>query len=150
MVPGGGRGAIVFFQRCYNSPMGMKKVTRRFAAWLACCAILFAALAPSISHAMAASLGDTWAEICGVGGSKFVKVAEVDAGAPASESPTMAHVEHCPFCATHAGSFALLPGGGAVMPLREPESPHPFLFFHAPSPLAVWVAAPSRAPPALA
>jgi hypothetical protein len=125
--------------------MGMKKVTRRFAAWLACCAILFAALAPSVSQAMAASFGGTWAEICSVGGAKLVKVV---AGDPASDTQDMPHFEHCPFCATHAGSFALLPGASVGFPLLEPETGHPLLFFQAPSPLPVWTTAQSRAPPA--
>jgi hypothetical protein len=128
--------------------MGMKNVTRHFAAWLACCAILFAALAPSVSQAVAASFGGTWAEICSVGGAKFVKVATADAVTPVSDSQDMPHFEHCPFCATHAGSFALLPGAGVAIPLLEPESTHPFLFFQAPSPLPVWTTAQSRAPPA--
>jgi hypothetical protein len=127
--------------------MGMNKVTRRFAAWIACFAILFAALAPSISHAMAASFGETWAEICSVAGPKLVKVAidETVSADPMSEKIT--HFEHCPFCATHGGSFALLSGSSISIPQLEPVSTHPFLFFQAPSPLPIWTSAQSRAPP---
>lgn len=128
----------------------MKNITRRFAAWLACCAILFAALAPSISHAVAATHGQSWAEICSVAGAKFVKVsADEDAVADTLTKKTL-HLEHCPFCATHAGSFALLPGAGIAIPLVDLTEPHPSLFFQSPHALPIWTTAQSRAPPAQA
>jgi hypothetical protein len=130
--------------------MGMKKITRRFAAWFACFAILFSALAPSISHAVSASRGQSWAEICGVGGTKFVKVSgDQDISADPVTKQSL-HLEHCPFCATHADSFASLPGGGLAVPLIETQATHPSLFFQSPHPLSIWRTAQSRAPPAQA
>lgn len=120
----------------------MKKITRCCAAWIACFAVLFAALAPSISHAVAVSRGESWAEICGVGGAKLVKVADD----PLTQAS--AHLEHCPFCATHAASFALPPGAGVAIALIETQEPHPFLFLQSSRPLSIWIAAQSRAPPA--
>lgn len=129
----------------------MKKVTRRFAAWIACFAMLFAALAPSVSHALSISRGETWFKICSVGGTKFVKVS-VDQGAIADpakqESIHLDHLEHCPFCVTYAGSFALPPNAGFAILLIETQDTHPFLFFQSPHPLAIWTVAQSRAPPA--
>lgn len=128
--------------------MGMKKVTRRFAAWIACFAMLFAALAPSISHALSMSRGETWSEICSVSGTKLVKV-NLDhdlIGDPVTADSI--HLEHCPFCATHAGSFALPPNAGFAVPLIETQDTHPFLFLQSPHPLAIWTVAQSRAPPA--
>jgi hypothetical protein len=127
--------------------MGMTNITRRFAAWIACIAMLFAALAPSMSQAMSALPGDTWTEICSTSGSKFVKVTSGtdDASHPAKHKAV--HVEHCPLCATHAGSFALPPSAGFTIPLIETQETHPLLFFQAPHPLAIWTAAQSRAPP---
>jgi hypothetical protein len=127
--------------------MEMKRAARRFAAWIACFAMLFAALAPSVSHALSVSRGDAWPEICSVGGAKFVK-AGVDRGAiadPAAQDSS--HLEHCPLCATHAGSFALPPSAGFTIPLIETQDTHPFLFFRSPHPLAIWTVAQSRAPP---
>ncbi|MEG1323955.1 MAG: DUF2946 domain-containing protein, partial [Janthinobacterium sp.] len=54
----------------------MTLFTRRFAAWIACFAILLAALAPSISQAVANAKqesGSGWAEICSVAGIRFVQ-----------------------------------------------------------------------------
>ncbi|MES2297238.1 MAG: DUF2946 domain-containing protein [Pseudomonadota bacterium] len=127
----------------------MTLTLRRYAAWIACCAMLFAALAPSMSRAFAASGGD-WTEICSVNGSKLVKLASVQSGADKLASGAASHVEHCPFCATHGGSFALLPGAAFVLPVLATQNFRPSLFYQAPRPLPIWTAAQSRAPPVLA
>jgi hypothetical protein len=130
--------------------MGMNTVTRRFVAWIACFAMLFAALAPSIAQAMSAARGETWAEICSVTGPKFVKTsAGQDAAADPVKQQTL-HIKHCPFCATHAGSFALPPQPGFSIPLLDTPESHPLLFFRSPRPLSIWTTAQSRAPPAQA
>jgi hypothetical protein len=128
----------------------MNAITRRCAAWIACLAMLFAALAPSVAHAMAASRGEVWAEICSVAGIKLVKTSTGDAAAAAQDQQQSLHVEHCPFCATHADSFALLPGHSFSIPVLDAPELHPRLFFQAPHPLPIWTSAQSRAPPALA
>ena len=126
----------------------MKKLTRRLAAWVACFAMLFAALAPSVSHALSISRGATWAEICSVGGSKFVKVSADKGELPGSATQDSTHLEHCPFCATHATSVALPPSTGFTFLLIEVQETRPFLFFQSPHPLPIWTVAQSRAPPA--
>jgi hypothetical protein len=128
--------------------MGMKRITRRFAAWVACFAMLFAALAPSVSHALSMSRGEIWSEICSASGTKFVKVSVDQGGIADPATQGSIHLEHCPFCATHAESFALPPNAGFIVPLIETQDTHPFLFFQAPHPLAIWTVAQSRAPPA--
>ncbi len=125
----------------------MHTTTRRFAAWIACLAILFAALAPSVSHAMAASRGDAWTEICSAAGIKLIKASDGQ-GDPAETPTASSHLEHCPFCATHPSTVSLLPASGWSMPLLNGRDTHPSLFFQAPSPLAIWTLAQSRAPPA--
>ncbi len=115
----------------------MKPVTRRCAAWLACIAILFAALAPSISQALSTASSATQTEICSTGATKLVKVTAGKA----------LHFQHCPFCATHAGSFALPPSASLAMPLPEARHSRPFLFYQSPRPLPIWTVAQSRAPP---
>jgi hypothetical protein len=128
----------------------MNQITRRLAAWIACFAILFAALAPSISHAVSASRSQSWAEICSVDGARFVKVSDGQDGTSAPSSKTSLHLEHCPFCATHAASFALPPAAGMTIPLIDMPDTYPPLFFQSPHPLPIWTTAQSRAPPAQA
>lgn len=125
----------------------MKRITRRVAAWIACIAMLFAALAPSVSQAMSAVPGDSWTEICSVSGTKFVKVTADKAEVSHHSKSDLHHVEHCPLCVTHAGSFALPPTAGFSIPLIETQETHPSLFFQSPQPLPIWTSAQSRAPP---
>ena len=131
--------------------MGMTLFTRRFAAWIACFAILLAALAPSISQAVANAKqesGSGWAEICSVAGIRFV---QVDDGAADGRSGGKAmQMEHCAFCSTHAGSVGL-PPASPVLPLRLSSGTaiFPALYYQSPAPLFIWSAAQSRAPPSL-
>lgn len=127
----------------------MTWATRRLATWIACFAILFAALAPSISYALPSSAGPSMIEICSASGMRFVSASEVgDNGLPKSVTQKLSHFEHCPFCASHGGDVPILP----VHPLtvHAPALPdsRPALFYHAPRTLAVWASAQSRAPPA--
>ncbi len=122
----------------------MKFVTRRLVAWIACCAMLFGALAPSLAQTMSASRGEVWAEICSVAGTKFIKIK----GDPVQQQTL--HMEHCPFCATHAGSFALPPGPGLRIAVLDAPESHPPLFYRSPRPLSIWTSAQSRGPPSLA
>lgn len=109
------------------------------------CAILLAALAPSISHALAAADGKSsfWMEICSVNGMKLVKADGVPSHAPAKHAT---NGEHCPFCAP--GHVAALPPSASfVLPALDGRATRPTLFYHAPRPLFVWTSAQSRAPP---
>jgi hypothetical protein len=132
--------------------MGMTLFTRRFAAWIACFAILLAALAPSISQAVANAKqesGSGWAEICSVAGIRFVQVDE-DGAADGKSGGKAMQMEHCAFCSTHAGSVGL-PPASPVLPLRLSSGTaiFPVLYYQSPSPLFIWSAAQSRAPPTL-
>lgn len=126
----------------------MKRVTRRFAAWIACFAMLFAALAPSVSHALSMSRGETWSEICSVAGKKFVKLGVAQGKIADPVTQESIQLEHCPFCATHAGPLGLPPPSGFTILMIDTQETHPFLFLQSPQPLAIWTAAQSRAPPA--
>lgn len=127
--------------------MVFPSIIRRLAAWITCLAILFAALAPSISQAMAASSGGAWTEICSAAGITLVKVAD-GRGDPVDAPASSSHLEHCPFCATHPSAVDLLPGSLWSIPLLKGRDTHPSLFFQSPTPLAIWTLAQSRAPPA--
>lgn len=125
--------------------MALQLRTRRFAAWLATFAILLAALAPAVSHAMTAVRGGaSWVEVCTATGPALVKVAGEQA--PVKDSAP-SHVDHCPFCSTHAGA-AGLPPAAAALPVATGAHALPELFLRAPRPLFVWAAAQARAPPA--
>lgn len=125
--------------------MGMKNITRRFAAWIACCAMLFAALAPSMSYAMTAAPAQGWADICRAS-APHAGAAPADAG---HASDAMG--QHCSFCATHAGCCALPPPTAfGLLPLLAGRAVYPPLFYQAPRPLPAWTAAQSRAPPQFA
>jgi hypothetical protein len=142
--------ALIFFHLCqigwYNLSMMRNRMMKRLAAWLGCFAILLASLAPSISHALAASNGTSplWIEICSAQGLKSVETNKT--GDPSSTQHGL-HFEDCPFCVTHAGSFSLLPPAGFILPVAGSSSILPDLFYQSPHPLFVWAAAQSRAPP---
>ena len=131
--------------------MGMTLFTRRFAAWIACFAILLAALAPSISRAVANAKqesGSGWAEICSVAGIRFVQVVEDGTTEDGKSAGKAMQMEHCAFCSTHAGSVGL-PPTSPVLPLLVASGTaiFPALYYQSPSPLFIWSTAQSRAPP---
>lgn len=126
-------------------------MNRRLIAWIATFAILLAALAPSISHAVAAAKGEKslWVEICSIAGSKLVRVGDADgAKDPAAPVQKPMSMEHCPFCFTHAGSTGILPSAEFVLPPAAGKPVAPSLYYHSPRPLFNWAPAQSRAPPA--
>jgi hypothetical protein len=117
--------------------------------WIAMLAILFSALAPSMSHALAAAGAPAGTmEICTADGYKLVKAP----GADGDQAPAQAQhgMQHCAFCATHGGSAAL-PGAPSVALARDPgRDIYPPLFYTAPRTPHAWSAARPRAPPILA
>ena len=121
---------------------------RRFIAWFACIAILLNSLAPAISHAMASVQGKDapWAQICSTSGTKYIPL---DFGQnDRDQQPQPMAMQHCAYCLTHAGSFAVFTD---VALQFEPVSlaySYPALFYQSPHPLFVWAAASPRAPPA--
>lgn len=97
-------------------------ISIRFASWIAIAAILFAALAPTVSHAfLAKNTPQTlWQELCTAQGSKLVAT-EIDPGTADSQPASPAqdnvgiHFEHCPYCFSHAGSVGLPPATTAFL-----------------------------------
>jgi hypothetical protein len=151
--------------------MGISQSKKRFAAWIACFAILLAALAPSISHVLyaakisathsAAHHGESFStaetELSDMAGHDHGPASPVPAEsdmaghhhASASHTPAdkSMHFEHCPFCFTHAGSFGLSPAAALTHPVVSGSPEFPPLFYQSPQPLFVWVTAQPRAPP---
>ena len=125
----------------------------RLIAWVACIAILLNALAPAISHAMAASRGDSaiWQEVCSAAGNKTPVALDLGIKKPGNDKDSKsAPMQHCPYCYTHAGSFGLMTTFATVVAAPDIAYSVPELFYHAPRPLFVWAASSPRAPPAFA
>jgi hypothetical protein len=126
----------------------MRPATRHLAAWIAGLAVLIGALAPTMARAMAASHGDAaaWTEICT--GAGMVRVALPADSAP-DESGSGSGVAgiDCPYCQTHADSFALPPAPRAVVPAAALFRALPELAYSSPRPLFAWAASRPRAPP---
>ena len=78
---------------------------RAWMRWLAVLVAVFAALAPTLSHALvlARSSGPAWAEVCTSAGSRWMALdnaasaAPVSADFPDGQEPPPSRV-HCPFC----------------------------------------------------
>jgi hypothetical protein len=128
----------------------------RWTIWIACFAVLMNALAPSISHAMAAAsaVPASW-EICRTDGSARAAAGQPDllaAGAPAKKTTDnkIAPMEDCGYCLPHGGSTALMPSTLTGLGLMGGHALRPFLFYRAPQPLLALAAAPPRGPPAFA
>lgn len=120
---------------------------RLLLSWIALLAVLFSALAPSVSHALAASSPlDGLAEICTVNGVKTVKLSLADGDQPAPKSLAH-HFEHCPYCMSHGGAPALPPANAGTVAVLTGHDTYPPLFYHAPRSLYSWAAANPRAPP---
>lgn len=121
---------------------------RQWHLWLACLAMLFNALAPSISYAYAAASGAArLADICSASGPRSPSIAQ-HKPATSGTDVVFDHLKHCPFCVSHAGSFAL---PSAAMPRHAPlaaREVYPALFYQAPAPLFAWTSARPRGPPA--
>lgn len=125
---------------------------RPLAVWIAILAILANALAPSISHALAArSAQSAWVgEVCATdrSGAALALLAAAAAGDEDRESSAHSMAGACPYCAPHAGDAGLPPSATAVLrgaPLRQRL---PSLFLSSPRPLFAWAATRSRGPPA--
>lgn len=67
----------------------------RRLTWLALCAMVFGALAPSISKWLATSQGIAWIEVCSAQGTKRIAV-DLN-GKQTPEAPAMAD-SHCGYC----------------------------------------------------
>jgi len=121
--------------------------------WIALLGVLFSALAPTISHAMAASQTALQAsqtvQVCTAEGVVSLAVDRAQPGKPAVPAPD--HIfKHCPCCAAHGGAPALPSAPRFLFPLIRQATAYPALFYRSAAPLFAWRAANPRAPPATA
>lgn len=108
--------------------------------WIAFLAILFSALAPTVSHALAAANPIANLQMCTADGGDGTK-------APADLKHGMVH---CAFCTIHGGDDGLLSPPAVTLAVLAGRDAYPPLFYTAPHPLSAWSVANPRAPPVLA
>lgn len=110
-------------------------------------AVLFSALAPSLSHAFAAERSSAGlGEICSSYGAAPAAQAAGPAQKPATDALQL-HLKHCPYCGTHGASVALLPPALLTFAVLGGHDLFPPLYYRAPAALFSWSAAQPRAPP---
>lgn len=128
---------------------------------MACFAILLASLAPAISHAVNAARtappdrqehcieGNEATEHAGHALMNEAMGDAPDADQAAGHEPAghELHFEHCPFCFTHAGSFALMASFAVHARLLAARVQKPLLFYQSHQPLHIWASAQPRGPP---
>jgi hypothetical protein len=130
--------------------MKLSRKNSRLIALIACFAMLLNSLAPAISHAMASTQGNAnlWQEVCSAAGNKTVLAVDLGTQKPANDQDSKpAPMQHCPYCVTHAGSFALVAHVPSMTIAADLSYSLPELFYHAPRPLFSWAASHPRAPP---
>jgi Protein of unknown function (DUF2946) len=87
------------------------RYAKRLTSWIAILAVVFASIAPSISHAFPAKNNQPTLlqELCSAQGAKRLIAVDlaVDTQKAPSQNQAAMHFEHCPYCATHAGTVAI-------------------------------------------
>lgn len=107
----------------------------RVRLWIACCAILLNALAPSVSHALNAERG-------------YLPIADICTANDSYDTEQRFHLlADCEYCVQHGGDLFTPPSSplpGLPASHGHPASPS----YHAPQPLLALCAAAPRGPPA--
>ena len=134
----------------------LRSCLRRWS-WIALLAMLGIALAPTVSHALAANgPANPFTEICSVAG----RLQSLPAGLAASPVDLAANpqgspldgagghpMDHCPLCSGAGGQPALPVTDPAALPVADGADFVAALFAQSPRPLFAWAAAQARAPP---
>lgn len=114
--------------------------------------ILFAVLAPSISHALPAKnrTQALWQDVCSVKGSKLIvaSFSIKDSSQQPQKNNTGMHLEHCPYCFTHISSAELATNSHFFSFLALSSTP--ILIEHYPAHAIAqhyYISPPSQAPP---
>lgn len=136
----------------------------RFTSKIALFLVVFASLAPSVSHALdAQSSGSFIQEICSSNGSNKIVIQTIttqgqqlstvlDSKNANERTPAnMTHqLEHCPFCSAGAANIAIAPSNAAWLFLLAEQAKAIDLDYVTPlQPSFIQTAHPSRAPPVL-
>jgi Protein of unknown function (DUF2946) len=126
----------------YTRHQHAQPLHRLWATWLAVLLALFAALAPTVSHALALDHATQSIEICSSTGAQTIP-----ADSPAGPESTKL-MDHCPFCLLQADRVAPPPSPVATLFLvqgGQQEDPIAQVFFYVPD---TYSSATPRGPPA--
>ncbi len=128
---------------------------------LALFAVVFASLAPSISHALAAKQGiNTFTqEICTTNG-ETIKIevvttkgqqlsTELDTEAPTSSANLFHHLDHCPFCSNPITGHAIAPSHAVIVATLAVKAQRFDTYTQAVLPHFSVLPPPAQAPPTL-
>jgi hypothetical protein len=116
--------------------------------------MLFAALAPAVSHALARYGGQSiiMMEVCTSQGARIMVMVPSQQATDQESAPvhSSVHLEHCKFCTNMAGSQAPGPDPGTVaLMVQGVLAFAPPAFYQARTTDHVWRQAPARAPPVI-
>ena len=121
---------------------------RRLDAWIAIFVMALAALAPTVSHALAwrSAVPDYWADVCMVAAPSSPSAAQAVGAESAGKLPAAGPLDHCPLCLLSSDRLGPAPGGSSC-PLAhgDPVAPvvQPALSFRS----LILLAAHARGPP---
>jgi len=123
---------------------------RLAAAWIAALAVLLAAVAPTVSRAVASDSLTAWSEVCTENGARWVDTetgGQRSASLPAGDSSGW---DHCAYCVLqhHAADLPPAPQVPALQP-PTPFAHYLVAFAHSPRTLFAWSQARPRGPPKL-
>jgi hypothetical protein len=136
---------------------------RQFISKIAMFLMVFASLAPSVTHALVTHAnGSFLQEICSSNGTKKIVIETItthgqqvtaifnsktsNENIPAS---TSLHLEHCQFCNAGVLNIAVTPGNAWVLMLAEQAKSNEFIYDSPIQPSYIQTAHPTRAPPEL-
>lgn len=125
--------------------MQLIRTRRRIVGWLALVAVLLAALAPAVSHALGGGTGDAWVELCTARGSQWVPADSQDPGGP----PASHAFEHCPYCSLQLPALGLPPAAGPLLLGSPADQASPVARLAVPHARQPRLRALPRAPPSL-
>lgn len=132
-----------------------KRSQKRLVSFIAIAAVIFASLAPTISHALEINKGNKtlFQEVCSAQGIKLIPSALADVADQKqndSQPNKMAmHMEHCPYCFSHAGSVGL-PASSTALFLAEINAVEHIDIYVSPLVVSYYSTShPTRAPPVL-
>ncbi len=135
---------------------------QQIASKIAIFLVVFASLAPSVSHALAAqSNGSFLQEICSSNGirkiviqtitTKGQQLSTVFDAKNSQRTPASAvlHLEHCPFCGSAVANVAIAPAPAWILMLAEQAKTVPYVDVTPFQTAFLQTAHPTRAPPGL-
>lgn len=129
----------------YNSATLRTRHTRHTTSiWIAALAILLAALAPAVSHALGQARGQPAVAVCTAQGMRWVQDLPDN---PAEQRDAGQLMAHCLYCTLHGPVLDLPPAPASLVLLPALAHAVPAAFLSAPHPLHAWRSAQPRAPP---